>query len=388
MLNSETTGHVTEGRNCPICHRVCRFVKSAKSSEVLTLTEEYRLKSENKRIRAQLDDVLSGVEKESGVHGFVESIMRAPMGEVPQWVREPPAGKRNGTPTAFLSDTHFGENVFPDQIEQLNGYSRAIAEERLKRFFLNASELARDYIKGINYPGIVLALGGDMFSGDIHEELARTNAGTIQEEVLHWIPPMLAGIRSLADEFGRVYIPSVVGNHPRGTPKPTAKMRAPNNFDWLFAQLLKMLMAEDKRVSFNVARSADIDYSVYGTRYRLSHGDQFRGGSGIAGLLSPLMIGDARKRKRAAVSNQGYDWLVLGHWHQYSVFKRIIVNGSLKGYDEYAYLSNFEFEPPRQAFWITDPRHGVTITAPIHVQGSDEPWMCTRQQAVAFASAK
>ena len=376
--------HVTDGTRCPICHRAHPVQGGA---DVLSFPEEHRLKAENRRIKAQLDDLLSGVEREAGIHGFVESVMRAPVGEIPAWVRQAPTGKKSGTPTAFLSDTHFGENVFPDQIEGLNGYSRQIAEDRLKRFFLNTAELVRDYIKGITYPGIVLALGGDLFSGDIHEELARTNAGTIQEEVLHWIPPMLAGIRSLADEFGRVYIPSVVGNHPRGTPKPTAKMRAPNNFDWLFSELLKMLLANDKRITFNVARSADVEYRVYETRYRLTHGDQFRGGSGIAAALSPMMIGDARKRKRATAAKREFDWLVMGHWHQYCVFKHIICNGSLKGMDEYSYLSNFDFEPPRQAFWITDPKHGVTISAPIHVQGRDESWMAARPQAVAFARA-
>ncbi|NBX73397.1 MAG: hypothetical protein EBQ89_03775, partial [Alphaproteobacteria bacterium] len=47
---------------------------------------------------------------------------------------------------------------------------------------------------------------------------------------------------------------------------------------------------------------------------------------------------------------------------------------SLKGYDEYAYISNFRYEPPRQAFWLTDPDHGVTITAPIHVTGANEQY--------------
>jgi hypothetical protein len=66
---------------------------------------------------------------------------------------------------------------------------------------------------------------------------------------------------------------------------------------------------------------------------------------------------------------------MLGHWHQRWAFKNIIVNGSVKGYDEYAYDQNFDFEPPEQSFWLTDPRHGVTISAPIHVLGKNESWM-------------
>jgi hypothetical protein len=338
------------------------------------MAREQRLLYENARLRKDLAEALTLSEKNSTLGGLYNGLLTAEVPDAPVWVRKVKGGAKQATPTAFLSDTHFGERVFADQVEYLNAYDRKIAEKRLKNFFHNATSLAKDYLKGLDYNGIVCPLGGDIFSGDIHEELARTNEGTIQEEILYWLGPMISGLKLLADEFGRVYVPCVVGNHPRGTKKPSHKMRVPNNFDWLFAVLLERFLADDKRITFNVSRSADLDYPVYSTRYRLSHGDQFRGGSGIAGLLSPLMIGDARKRKRAQATGTEYDWLLLGHWHQLATFKNIIVNGSVKGYDEYAYHSNFEFEPPRQAFWLTDPVHGVTIQAPIHVIDKSEKW--------------
>jgi hypothetical protein len=89
-------------------------------------------------------------------------------------------------------------------------------------------------------------------------------------------------------------------------------------------------------------------------------------------MLSPLMLGDARKRQREAAVKRNYDYLVMGHWHQLAFVRGMIINGSLKGYCEYSFISNFQFEPPRQAFWITDARHGVTITAPIHVIDASE----------------
>ena len=50
--------------------------------------------------------------------------------------------------------------------------------------------------------------------------------------------------------------------------------------------------------------------------------------------------------------------MLLGHFHQYMTLPGIIVNGSLKGYDEYAMISNFGFEVPQQAFWLTTPERG------------------------------
>jgi hypothetical protein len=44
------------------------------------------------------------------------------------------------------------------------------------------------------------------------------------------------------------------------------------------------------------------------------------------------------------------------------------VNGSLKGYDEYADANNFDVEQAQQAMWITHPQHGITFRMPIFVQ--------------------
>jgi hypothetical protein len=105
----------------------------------------------------------------------------------------------------------------------------------------------------------------------------------------------------------------------------------------------------------------------------LSHGDQFRGGDGMIGALGPIIRGDHKKRSRNAQIDLEYDTLILGHWHQYIHMRRLIVNGSLKGYDEYAYGNNYPFEPPTQALWMTHPKYGITYRAPVYVDRLREP---------------
>lgn len=403
--------HRLEKRVCPICkeeeayparQQTCsqacawRLASETRAASSATRVTEipkrdpiadHKAKRDAADARAELRDAIERAEASAKLNRLVEGLMNRPAPEPPAWTRTAKMGAKQAMPTAFLSDAHFDEVVHPEQVEGLNGYDRAIAGDRLKLFFENTAVLAKDYLRGLSYPGIIVPMGGDMFSGDIHEELKETNETTIQESLFYWLDPMMAGLKLLADEFGKVYVPTVVGNHPRGTRKPSHKMRVPNNFDWLFAVLLEKFLASDKRITFGVSKAADIGYDVYATRYRLSHGDQFRGGSGIAGLLSPLMIGDARKRKRSQATGTEYDWLLLGHWHQRASFKKIIVNGSIKGYDEYAYHSNFEFEEPQQSFWLTDPKHGVTISAPIHVKGKREKWMNQQANVHQFAKA-
>ncbi len=41
---------------------------------------------------------------------------------------------------------------------------------------------------------------------------------------------------------------------------------------------------------------------------------------------------------------------------------------------EFAANNNFSFSKPTQSFWLTDPEHGRTLRAPIHVTSKDENW--------------
>jgi hypothetical protein len=205
--------------------------------------------------------------------------------------------------------------------------------------------------------------------GIIHEELTETNEGTIFESVVTSVEPIIAGIRLLAARFGRVDINCVVGNHGRRTRKPRAKNRVQDNFDWLIYKLIEREFRGSTAVTVHVAEAPDAHFSVYATRYLLTHGDQFRGGSGISGAMSPLLLGTARKTRRQVVAGRPHDVMVMGHWHQ-SIWmpnKGLIVGGSVVGYGEFSYLINAEPEPPQCALWLNTPERGITVSAPVFV---------------------
>lgn len=283
----------------------------------------------------------------------------------PRWVAARNKGKHEGTPVLLVSDCHFDEVVNPDEVDGANAYNREIAEQRLHRTFTGTVKVLRDHLAGLTFPGVVLLLGGDLLSGNIHEELRETNEATVLDSVQHWLDHLQALVGNLADEFGQVHVYGVVGNHGRMTRKPRAKLRARDNLDWLLYRLLARDFKADDRVTFTVPDAPDVRVDVCGTRFLFTHGDQFRGGSGIAGMLSPLMLGRHRKGQRETALGEPFDWMVMGHWHQYAVVQGVIVNGSTKAYDEWAFQNNFRPEPPTQALWVTTPEHGVTFTAPI-----------------------
>lgn len=303
-----------------------------------------------------------------------KEILKVAAGEVtvPKWTLPPikAASGLTGVPTLFASDWHFSEVVRAAEIGGVNEYNIAIAKERVKTMIAITIELLRKHLANGKYPGIVFVLGGDMLSGDIHEELQQTNEVETMPALLELVGVLSWCITTLADEFGHVFIPCVTGNHGRTTRKPRAKRRNHTNFDWLLYNILAGRFAADKRVQFLIPEGPDAYYKIYNTRYLLTHGDQFRGGDGMIGALGPIARGDKKKRSRNGQTDRNFDVMILGHWHQYIHMNRFIVNGTLKGYDEYADASNFDVEPAQQALWITHPDHGITFRAPVLVQRS------------------
>lgn len=331
--------------------------------------DESAVMRENRRLRSSLKTAESERAEYAKALDLIRSL-EAAEARAPKWLSPKKPSKANHAIVNLLvTDTHFDEVVRPEEVDFVNSYDRRIAEMRLKRCFEKTIELARDYLAGVTYDGAVLMLGGDIFSGNIHEELEQTNVSTLFDAVLHYVEIMQAGITMLAEEFGKVHVAGVVGNHGRQTKKPRAKNRARDNVDWLLYKLLARDFKPDDRITFQVPDASDALINVYDTTFLLTHGDQFRGGTGISGALAPLMLGSHRKTRRQAASGHPYDVMVLGHWHQYISIpgKGLLVGGSLKGYDEYAYVSNFEPEPPQQAFWLTTREHGVTFSAPVFV---------------------
>lgn len=290
----------------------------------------------------------------------------------PPWTFKAGAAESPGVPTLQLSDFHWGERVYPKQVNNVNEFTVAIARDRLRYCVETAIHLCRILDRDMRYPGIVVPLGGDMVSGAIHEELRASNEIPTMPTVLDLVDNLVPAIRALADAFGAVFLPCVSGNHGRDTMKIYAKGRNHTSFDWLLYQFLARALAHDKRITFYIPEGSDAQYRVFGYNYLLSHGDQFRGGDGMIGALGPILRGDHKKRSRNAQVGMDYDTMVIGHWHQRIMLQRVIVNSSLKGYDEYAFTNNFPFEQPSQNLWITHPRYGITYSMPVYVEPGDK----------------
>lgn len=295
----------------------------------------------------------------------------------PKWLRHSP-GHTSGTAAlvAFLSDVHAGEIVRPEEMGGVNAYNLRIADLRLKRFFDRIITLSRDYFAGVTYTGIVLNLGGDLVSGDIHDELEQTNELSVLDTTLWLAPRILAGIAALAEVFPSVHVVSQPGNHGRDSKLPRFKGRSAHNADTHIARMVAMYWSQQNpsssSVTFDIPESYDADFRLFGTRFTAEHGENLQKnnpGTSEIGSLGPVKRGSLRKARAKLEQGQPFDVMLVAHFHQlvYAPSQGFVMNGSLKGYDEYAKGLNLKPEPPQQALFVVTPEHGPTMHAPILV---------------------
>lgn len=339
-------------------------LKDEISHEAVVETDLVRLRRQRDSFanqNARLIEQLEQVEKCLSIVEHAEGVSISP----PSWLAPAKPKRSAATLVVMLSDTHFDEVVNLQEMEGLNCYNREIAVMRLEKWAQNVVKLSRHYLSGVTYDGVVMILGGDIFTGDIHEELALTNEDTMIGSLLFWSEQVAAAIQLLTDEFKKCYVVSVVGNHGRTTRKPRMKQRVKTNFDYLLAKMVERHFRSDKRVSFDIPESADALIKIYDHGHLITHGDQVSGGGGIGGIYPPIMRMRARKQARYLATGKSFQTLWLGHWHQYISTPSMIVNGSLKGFDEYAMLMGFGHEQPQQALAIVTPERNITIQAPV-----------------------
>lgn len=348
--------------------------------EIATL--KARLRVSEHALETIEKDNLSAADIRRTIYGLSE-IQPAP----PVWLaKTAPATPGASVPMTIWSDWHWGEIVFPEAIGGVNKYNREIAKARLQVLVDNTINLAKHHMGPLSYPGIVIMLGGDMISGNIHEELRETNDGPLQETLLELQDCLTSALAQMADVFGKVFVPCVVGNHGRMKAKPHAKHKVYESYEWNLYNQLERYFRNDPRVSFHIPGEADARFDVLGHRFLLSHGDALgvKGGDGIIGIIGPIARGTMKVHRSQATIGRDFDTLVIGHYHTYvprGEAAPVIVNGTMKGLDEYAHLfMRVPYSRPSQALWFVHADHGITAQWQVflddkHVSSETANWL-------------
>lgn len=372
-------------------------VREAKSRGLTATTkivdETVKLKLDNKRLKRELevivkDNITAGEIRET-VFGLSYEVP-----DPPAWIAKMPTIGRSGVPMVLWSDWHWGEVVRAEEVGGVNSFNRAVAKERLRKLVDATLDLSFAHMVTPRYPGIVVAINGDIFSGDIHDELRESNDGSVPEAFLEVQEQMIAALNLIADKFKRVFVPCTIGNHGRTTLRPRYKGRVYTSYEWLLYHQLERNFAKDKRFRFLVPGETDAHYTVLGHRFHQSHGDTLgvRGGDGIIGAIGPIARGAVKVGRSEAQIGRDFDTLLLGHWHTYiprGDATPVIVNGALKGYDEFARLAlRVPYARPSQALWFVHEKYGITAQwqtylDPLRKSADSAEWLTFEQRSKA-----
>lgn len=328
------------------------------------LVRERRIESAEKRMLKRAQDAAAKLEEQVDLLTALDAVTVSPA----PWAKiNKSRSEHHGIANLLLSDLHLDEVVDEAEMRGKNKYNRVIALNRLKETGARTVLMARDYISGIKFDGLTVWINGDLVTGNIHEELSQTNdAQDVIDTVDFWVDHICSMLVQQAEHFERVHVVvSGGGNHGRSQRKPPAKRAVRSNFDWLLMRIVYRELKGDERFTWNMSEALDVRETQYDHRYFMVHGDDFHGGDQIAGAVRPVMMGDYRTLTMEITDGEPYDTMLVGHFHQYTTLPRAIINGSLKGYDEYAKRKKFRPEPPKQAFWVTTPENGPSFHLPI-----------------------
>ena len=371
-------------RRFKVCERVIynwrkragRLVPEAspKGPESTDGVETRRLKDQNARLLAELRKTERRAVHAEDLRASVFGLLEPPLEPVafPKLARAEPKAE---TVVVFLSDLHWGESVDLAAMDGLNSYNLPIARARLARFFAAVADLATIHWSGPAPERIILILGGDLVSGEIHVELAKTNEAQSIPAVRDLVGHLAAGIDLLKTRLGcSIDVISLAGNHGRSTLKPESKLAIETSYDTLAADFLAMQYKNDPRVTFFTPSSPDALFSVYGWRILASHGDRIgsRGGAGFIGPAATAARGFKRMAADYAARGVLIDMILIGHFHTPLQLEEGFVNGSLPGPTEYSRDGRFRPNQAQQLFLSIHPRRGVTQARWVKVGVAEE----------------
>jgi len=148
-----------------------------------------------------------------------------------------------------------------------------------------------------------------------------------------------------------------------------------NNWEWVMGKFVQALA----RDTFNVIVPKDLVYrhKVFNQTIGLTHGDGVKA-QAFAGIpwYSMKQRRDAMQALLKSLGLEQLDLLIYGHFHQL-IYEEgsgcsLLINGSIKGYDEYILKTKYSGQIPIQALLTFHPRHGLTDLSRInlgHIQG-------------------
>lgn len=323
-------------------------------SESLPQMDPQRLLGQNEKLRTENQKLWQLVKERSAADEHTQSIIATLQELVPARPEVPPArlrklgrGVLRTAGILDLGDWHYGEVVDAEATGGVACYDTEIAKARFDFTIDEAIRLGRFY--GINHLDVVL--GGDMISGNIHDDLNRHNEVMVIEQTLGMAEVAYGGLEKLCQAFAKVRVHGVSGNHARMEKIPYFKQKQVENLDYMMYKLLEHKGRDQANLEFNIPRSFWTIFETEGRRFLTMHGDTNRHQNSMG--ISFYAV-EKELRKWQGMAHTGtiphFHDIISHHLHTAAtipVGEAIAwINGSGKGQDEYTQAGT---RPPSRA---------------------------------------
>lgn len=320
---------------------------------------------ENSKLKNKIKSMEDKLNTNHELNGFIRKVMvdlsNSKFDENPRWIEKTSDNKKL-VPILMLNDIHMGETVSASEVGVNNTYNSSIAKERVHSIVDDFISISFDNLTAHEYDGCVLPLSGDNITGNLHD-LPETNDLTPVQQVQECTELFIQVINKLKLKFDKLFVPCVTGNHSRMAHRRTkTKGRVFDSLETLIYSTLAIHYQDDPTVTIVSSESDYNRFTINGRVFRQEHGDSFRGGQGIGGIMIPIKRGIAKKSQSAVATNQSFDTMMIGHFHTHHVENSVVIGAAPKGYDEYSKSMGFPYEEPgATSFYVNS--HGDMIYA-------------------------
>ena len=267
------------------------------------------------------------------------------------------------------TDGHCGLKQLPDEIEGFNETNFEIYKQRNMSFVSKAMSFTEVMRHGYAINDCHIIDTGDNISGDIHDELKRTNEFPVPEQIVRAGETKAEQVMFLAPHFERIVIDWIVAdNHSRREKKPQSTEEGWNSDNYLVGYIAKILLSKYDNVHFNLWLMHEKVVSVSTRNYLAFHGHglpqnfgvpwyaiERKGGREAVARMQEIMKVHSDMAKRA--KEIGFHKMLFGHFHIKFDHPLYMCGPSLSGTDANDHKYG-RHSVPGQRLWMVHPKHG------------------------------
>ncbi len=290
-------------------------------------------------------------------------------------IRQPDPMMATGHHTAglLLSDLHVGEVVNFEVTGGMNEYNLDIFRNRmgyLLDLVINLIDLRRGKL---DIPKLTILADGDFISGLIHDELLKTNQVNVMEQTMFAACIVAHIIMQLSHYFEEIHFSGTVGNHGRNQQKREHK-ETYVNWDYICYQMIAQFLRDQENVTFDIPKSKWQITKIENVEFLHFHGDGIKMWAGFPWYGVNRAVKNLRES--LTLGDRTFDAVALAHFHVPNRYEAPmgpwIVNGCVKGADEFALNALHSTIRPIQTLFFVHHRVGVLGDEPLYLDVAKE----------------